>query len=244
VAVSLSFSAGVLADADEGGKALGDPYTLPVDPLGDSLLEVDAPVVRVFHGRELRFASEANADAFEANPEKYLAEVDRRIIEQQKPWYPLSECVVSGEAFGGDMGEPIDVVYGNRLIRFCCKGCIKDFKQDPETYLNKLDAAVIESQKDSYPITTCVVSGEALGGDMGEPYDYVVGNRLVRFCCKMCDTQFNQNPAKFLARLDASLSQSGESRDANEDGTQHDEHANHDEDHNHHHGHGGHESHH
>lgn len=59
----------------------------------------------------------------------------------------------------------------------------------------------------AYPLTTCIVSGEALG-DMGQPIDYIhkeagKPDRLVKFCCKMCISSFKKNPAKYLAKLDA-----------------------------------------
>lgn len=187
----------------DDAKRVGDPYPLKVDPLGDSLVDVDKPIVIVHESRELRFASEENLKKFKADPDKYLAELDKKIIAQQKPLYPLQTCVVSGEKLGGDMGESIDIVYGNRLVRFCCKGCIGKFKKDPAAYLAKIDAAVVEAQKSDYPMDTCVVSGEKLGGEMGEPIDNVIGNRLVRFCCKSCVKTFEKNPGKYLAKIDA-----------------------------------------
>jgi hypothetical protein len=63
-----------------------------------------------------------------------------------KAAYPMTTCVVSGDKLGGDMGDPVDYVYKqpgkpDRLVRFCCKDCIKDFQKDPEQYLKKLDEA-------------------------------------------------------------------------------------------------------
>jgi len=60
--------------------------------------------------------------------------------------YPLTTCVVSGDKLGGDMGAPVDYIYqekgkSDRLVRFCCKDCIADFKKDPAKYLQKLDDA-------------------------------------------------------------------------------------------------------
>ena len=68
----------------------------------------------------------------------------------------------------------------------------------------------------AYPLTTCVVSGEALG-EMGPPVDYIhkeegKPDRLVKFCCKMCVPSFKKNPAKYLATLDAATA--GKSADA------------------------------
>ena len=56
------------------------------------------------------------------------------------PSYPLKTCLVSGDALGG-MGDTINALYGDRLIRFCCKGCIKSFNKNPGQYLPKLESA-------------------------------------------------------------------------------------------------------
>lgn len=61
--------------------------------------------------------------------------------------YPLTTCVISGDKLeAGDMGPPINYVYKeegkpDRLVRFCCKGCIKKFKKDPAKYLKEIDDA-------------------------------------------------------------------------------------------------------
>jgi len=116
--------------------------------------------------------------------------------------YPLDTCVVSGDKLGGSMGKPVNFDYKGREVRFCCKACIKDFKKDPAKYLKKLDDAVISQQKPTYPLGTCVVTGQKLDGPMGAAIDYVYKNRLVRFCCKSCPAKFNQNPDKYLALID------------------------------------------
>lgn len=59
--------------------------------------------------------------------------------------YPLTTCVVSGEKLGS-MGKPYVYVHKeegkpDRVVQFCCRGCVKDFKKDPAQHLAKLDAA-------------------------------------------------------------------------------------------------------
>jgi YHS domain-containing protein len=190
-------------NADDANRATaGDAYPLLTDPVGDSLVNVDKPAVLVYQGRELHFVNEANVEKFNADPGKYLDEVDKMIVAQQTPLYPLDTCVVSGEKLG-DMQKPVDYVYGNRLVRFCCPKCVSVFNSDPAKYLAKIDAAVIAKQKADYKPTECPVSGEKLGGDMGDPQYFVIGNRLVEFCCPMCKKEFVKNPAKYLAKLDA-----------------------------------------
>lgn len=70
-----------------------------------------------------------------------------------------------------------------------------------------LSATAPSSPADSYPLTTCVVSGEALGS-MGDTYVYIhkedgKPDREVRLCCKGCLKKFTKEPAKYLAKLDA-----------------------------------------
>lgn len=57
------------------------------------------------------------------------------------------------------------------------------------------------SQK-NYPTDLCVVSGEKLGS-MGEPIVIKHEGREVRLCCKGCVKDFNGDPKKYLAKLDA-----------------------------------------
>jgi len=50
--------------------------------------------------------------------------------------YPLKVCFVSGDR----LDDPVDALYGDRLLRFCCKGCVRSFNKNPSKYLPKLDA--------------------------------------------------------------------------------------------------------
>jgi hypothetical protein len=70
-----------------------------------------------------------------------------------KSAYPMTTCVVSGDKLDDNsMGGPIDYVYQakgqpDRLIRFCCKDCVKDFEKEPAKYLAKLDEATAAKAK-------------------------------------------------------------------------------------------------
>jgi hypothetical protein len=52
-----------------------------------------------------------------------------------------------------------------------------------------------------YPLETCLVSGEKLGG-MGDPYVHTYQDREIKFCCKSCLKTFNKDTAKYLKQLD------------------------------------------
>lgn len=117
--------------------------------------------------------------------------------------YPLDTCPVTGKKLG-EMGDPIVKVYDGREVRFCCGGCIKKFEADKAGYWKKIDEQIVKSQLAFYPMTTCPITGEELGG-MGDAFNYVYNNRLVRFCCKGCLPKFLKDPQATLAKLDAAV---------------------------------------
>ena len=61
-----------------------------------------------------------------------------------------------------------------------------------------------------YPLKTCVVSGEKLNGDMGDPYVFIYKEkgvkddpgREIKFCCKDCKKDFDKDPAKYVKKLE------------------------------------------
>lgn len=53
-----------------------------------------------------------------------------------------------------------------------------------------------------YPLKTCVVSGEDLGG-MGDPVAFEYDGTEVQFCCAGCIKEFKKDPAPFLEKVRA-----------------------------------------
>ena len=152
---------------------------------------VDGRLIRVCCGR---CETKVKADSSAA-----IAKIDEAVIAQQKPLWPLNSCPISGEAMGS-MGDPIDFVLGTRYVKLCCKGCLKGVKKDPAAFLLKLDKLVMPELVKTYPIKTCVVSGEELGS-MGESLDMMYGHRLVRLCCKGCLRSYKKDPAATVAKI-------------------------------------------
>ena len=65
--------------------------------------------------------------------------------------YPLTTCIVSDEPLGS-MGEGVNFTHKeagkpDRVVRFCCEGCIEDFRANPAKFLKKLDAAEAAAAK-------------------------------------------------------------------------------------------------
>lgn len=187
--------------ADEPSSERSHPYPLDTCIVsGEQLGSMGDPVVKQYDGREVRFCCAACVGKFEADRDEYINQIDEKIIEQQLMHYPIDTCIVAGGELGS-MGDPVNLVYNNRLVRFCCASCEPTFKADPEKYLAALDERIIEQQTETYPLTTCVVAGAELGS-MGDPIDYIFGNRLVRFCCASCIKKFEAEPGKYMATID------------------------------------------
>ncbi len=71
--------------------------------------------------------------------------------------YPVDYCVVSGDKLeDGDMGAPINHTYKqegkpDRLVRLCCKDCVREFNKDPEKFLKMIDDASAAKAKGEKP---------------------------------------------------------------------------------------------
>jgi YHS domain-containing protein len=51
-------------------------------------------------------------------------------------------------------------------------------------------------------LATCPVSGEKLG-EMGKPYIFVYQGQEIKLCCPGCKKDFDNDPAKFVAKIRA-----------------------------------------
>jgi YHS domain-containing protein len=129
---------------------------------------------------------------------------DTRPAAKPKPTpYPLESCIVSGERLG-EMGDPIVRVYDGREMKFCCGGCVGKFEANRASYLAQIDSMLIAQQRPIYPLDTCVVNGTSLDTADG-PVEFLVANRLVRTCSTECRAVVEQDPAGYLAKLDAAV---------------------------------------
>ncbi|MCC6476544.1 hypothetical protein IT157_05750 [bacterium] len=94
-------------------------------------------------GRELKFCCLECVAPYVKDSAAGLASLESQIVSLQKDSYPVRTCPVSGHELGG-MGEPINYVHGNTLVRFCCAACIEPFEANPASYLAILDSARVK----------------------------------------------------------------------------------------------------
>jgi hypothetical protein len=159
------------------------------EPLGS----MGAPIDHVIDGRLVRLCCKGCVKGVEKDKAAAIAKVDKGVLRAQGPGYPLKTCVVSGEALDPD--DTHTEIVGTRLVRTCCGMCGKKVAKNPRAYIEKINAALIETQRKAYTKKTCPVSGEALGADT---VDHLYGTQLVRLCCKSCVRVFEKSPATFL----------------------------------------------
>ena len=64
------------------------------------------------------------------------------------------------------------------------------------------NSAVAATKPIPYPLTTCVVSGDKLGGDMGPAIEFLYQtngiNQEIKFCCPDCKPTFLKDPDKYM----------------------------------------------
>ena len=70
------------------------------------------------------------------------------------------------------------------------------------TPLAAADKRASKAAAKPFPLGTCIVSDEKLGGDMGDPYVFVHEGREVKLCCESCLKDFKKDQAKFLKKWD------------------------------------------
>lgn len=216
--------AGLAASGAFAQAATGDPYPLNTCPVsGEELGSMGEPILYDHEGREIRFCCGGCEPRFKNDPAQYLSKIDAQIIEQQKAWYPLDTCVVSGNPLGG---KPYDMVYKNRLIRLASPNHAAKFKQSPDEYWAKLDEAVIAKQSKDYPFNRCLVSGDDLDGSHGDVINKVIANRLFKLCCDHCKEDLKARPAHYIAMVVSGKWQEPEGSGEKKEG-EHSEHKDH-----------------
>lgn len=116
----------------------------PLYPIQSSVVSgkklPEKPIDWVYNNRLARLADETEKAEFLKDPKKYMASLDRSVVEKQGTDYPLTTCPVSKDELG-DKSETRDLVIAGRLIRLCCAGCVKDVLKEPAKYIAVIDAA-------------------------------------------------------------------------------------------------------
>ncbi len=133
--------AGVLEKADQAIAEQQRPlYPMTTCVVGGGDLDaMGGPVELVHRNRLVRLCCAGCIGKFEEDPASYIAKLNDAVVEEQKPDYPQTVCVVSGRSLDA-MDEPVDKVVAGRLVRLCCPACVEAVDAAPAEHLSKLDA--------------------------------------------------------------------------------------------------------
>ena len=107
---------------------------------------------------------------------------------------------------GGKIDSTVFTDIQGQRVYHCCPMCSAKLKADPDKYFKKAAAEGVLFENVQ---TTCPVSGEALE-DKTVFTDYE--GRRIAFCCKKCRGTFNEDPAKFLGKLDEVVDATADTR--------------------------------
>ena len=126
-------------------KAQLPTYPLARCVVSKELLQTSPSVIDYVYGTRLvRLTNKTAQMEFVKDPNRYIAQIDARLIESQIKHYPLDVCLVSGD----ELSEGThDFLYGIRLVRTCCKRCEKAFQRSPKRFIGRLDAAAQSQPK-------------------------------------------------------------------------------------------------
>ena len=183
-----------------------DAYPLDTCVVSGRPFAGDKMKVVEVEGRKIKLCSAECAERLQKEPQVYLAKMDRAVVDTQLADYPLDACPISGKKLGS-MGEPVKLVLDNQLVQLCCKGCTAKAKAKKDDIVRDIQAAAYAKQKDSYPLKTCLNTGEDL--DPKATVEVMHGPTLLRFCCKECIDELDKAPAKLMARLQAARKAKG-----------------------------------
>ncbi len=113
---------------------------------------------------------------------------------------------------GGEVDPDVTIQHDGKTIGFCCGGCDEDFKKDPPKYMaiiaKELDAAKEKDkgkkkddgkEKEKKLNAKCPVTDD----DADKAITTTYKGRTIAFCCKGCIEDFEKDPKKYLAKLDA-----------------------------------------
>ncbi len=180
-------------------KALARTDGYPLDTCIVSGKPLKKTVTATVLGHEFKLCCKSCVKKLQKDPKTYVKKLEAAVLASERSAYPLTHCPISGKKLGA-MGKGYELVVGNRMIKLCCKGCVKKAKANSKGILAKIDAAAKKKALAKYPAKNCPISGKKLGG-MGKAYEVMHGNHLVLLCCKGCVKKFQARANEIVAKL-------------------------------------------
>lgn len=177
-----------------------DAYPLDTCVVSGRPFAVGKMEVVEVEGRKFKLCSAACEEKLRKDPQGYVAKLDTAVVEVQLADYSLDSCPISGKKLGS-MGGPVKLVLDNHLVQLCCMGCQAKAKARKDEIVRSIQTAAYAKQKDSYPLKTCLKTGDAL--DPKGTIEVMHGPTLLRFGGEECLDELDKAPAAMLGKLHA-----------------------------------------
>lgn len=137
----------------------------PMERCAISGEKMEKPVDHVVGTRLVRFCCNDCVKTFDSDPVKQgeaMAKLDNAWLHSQKAKYTVTVCPVSGHALE-EGKKTIDQLYGTKLVRLCCKDCVKELEKNPDAVIAKLEELKKSAPAPKAPEKPAEKSGEKKG---------------------------------------------------------------------------------
>jgi hypothetical protein len=115
-------------------------YPLETCTITGKALTDESPYVVVGGTRVVRACCGNCIKSISEDPAPHIEKLNAALIAQQIADYPLENCPISGLGIASK-GDPVDVLYGDTLVRLCCGGCVAGYEKDPAKFAAEVRAA-------------------------------------------------------------------------------------------------------
>ena len=133
----------------------------------------------------------------------FLKRYEPRTKQQLEEMQLLTEERVIDPICGMEIipSQSIEYKYKNKTYYFCSAGCEKEFKSNPEKYINfdNINPKLMQKQSEFEGLVTDPVCGM-----VGKPEDWIeyeYNGKKYYFCNQSCLVEFKEEPQKFLKNL-------------------------------------------
>ena len=100
----------------------------------------------------------------------------------------------------GTTGTPVQTLMQGTLVQFCSQACATKANTNADAIVDRVRNAAFEAQSNTYPLTTCVVSGKQLDAYSTST---LIGTTLVRTCCTKCADVVATHPEEYLTKIES-----------------------------------------
>jgi len=145
-------------------------------------------------GKRVYFCCAGCSKEFAKDPAKYIKKLEDDGVTLEKAPVAQTTCPV----MGGPINKKYFADHDGKRVYFCCPACSKEFAEDPEKYVKKLEDEGFTLDSTPIPQAMCPVMNRRINKSIFADHD----GKRVYFCCKGCVSAFKRDPGKYVKELE------------------------------------------